>query len=173
MLVLCHKHELETVAYFRRCPWVARFHSISQHTMCNLFWVLVIISQALADNELLKWHSVLQDIHKLLCHKRLCLSYVLLLHEHVQCSTIHVLHDGCIVSSFQHDPHTLAFRLRSWIFFIHHANVPLTTEENEWEESLLIGNLVWFTALGCNSFPCGDTQTDGFGEILSWESDKD
>ena len=98
-----------------------------------------------------------------------------LLQQDVQCTTEHILHDGCVVATLEDDAHGHALSL-GWVrvFLVLHTDVPLSTEEYERVEGLFIGNLVRISGhLGSDRLTRGQPEPNGFRHVLCGELDED
>ena len=182
VLVLRSVDVLKPIPDLRCRAGITSLHSVRQNTVggkcCPALVVFghcrVVVSQRLADNKLLQGNLVLQEIHQLILDKSLSLVDVALLQQNIQCSTKDVLHNRCIVTALEHDTHRYALCLyRIRILLILHSDVALATEEDEWIERLLVGDLVGLSHLSTDASSAVDTHSDGLGNVLGGELNED
>lgn len=106
-------------------------------------------------------------------HEVLCLADVSVLHQDIQGSTKHLLHNGSVIATLENDTHGLALGLDGRVIFLHHADLALAAEQNERIERLFLANDLRLAALLGNAIRSLHAELNAFCNILGRKANED
>ena len=161
------------IADLRLIAGVTLGHTIGQYAMSNLIRILVIVTQRLTHDVLLQWNLVTQNLLESFGHKRLSLPNVSIVQQDIQSTSEYFLDNRSVITTLQNNTHGLPLGLDVGVIFLHHADLPLATEQNEWIERLFLANDLRLAALLRNAIRSLHTQLNTFRNVLRRESNED